>query len=89
MTSPRLAAMIPVDETMAREKKKWDMPFGALLSRLEEKTKGRVIRADRTVASLTAGTKPERLTDDEWRTFRAELVPDPGDQLFVEYRYRS
>ena len=86
MTSPHLAAMIPVDERVAREKKKWDMPFGPLLRRLEEKTRGRVIRADRSASALAAGPKPERLTEDEWRTFRDQLAADPENQLFVEYR---
>jgi hypothetical protein len=86
MTSPHLAAMIPVDEQVAREKKKWDMPFGPLLRRLEEKTKGRIIRADRTLAALKAGPKPAGLTEDAWNAFCARLAPDPEDQLFLEYR---
>ena len=68
MTSPHLAAMIPVDERVAREKKKWEMPFGPLLRRLEEKTKGRVIRADRhprargrTQAGAVERSRVERL----------------------------
>ena len=86
MTSPHLAAMIPVDEQVAREKKKWDMPFGPLLRRLEEKTKGRIIRADRTFAALKAGPKPAGLADDAWQAFCARLAPDPKDELFLEYR---
>ena len=87
MRSPELVAMIPVDEKMAREKKKWDMPFGPLLRRLEEKTKGRVIRADQSVGALKAGPKPERLNDREWSEFCERLGQDEADQLFVEYRF--
>ena len=87
MTSPELVAMLPVDEKMAREKKKWDMPFGPLLRRLEEKTKGRVIRADRQVGALKAGPKPERLNDREWSGFCERLSHDEADQLFVECRF--
>lgn len=87
MTSPELVAMIPVDEKMAREKKKWDMPFGPLLRRLEEKTKGRVIRADQAASALKSGPKPERLSDREWNDFCGRLGHDEADQLFVECRF--
>lgn len=89
MTSPELVAMIPVDEKMAREKKKWDMPFGPLLRRLEEKTMGRVIRADQNVSALKSGQKPERLNDREWREFCDRLGHDEADKLFVECRFSS
>jgi hypothetical protein len=48
MQSTELAAMIPVYEEQARRqgKKGWAMPFGPLLTALEEKTLGRIIRAD-------------------------------------------
>jgi beta-lactamase superfamily II metal-dependent hydrolase len=56
MTSPQLAAMIPVDQAMAQHKK-WNMPFPPLYRRLEEKTAGRVLRADQpsTGAHVTEG----------------------------------
>jgi hypothetical protein len=87
MTSPKLVAMIPVDEKMAREKKKWDMPFGPLLRRLEERTKGRVIRADRQVGAFKAGPKPERLNAREWSDFCQRLSHDETDELFVECHF--
>jgi hypothetical protein len=40
MTSDELVALIPVDEDMARNKRYWDMPFPALLKRLEQKNQG-------------------------------------------------
>jgi hypothetical protein len=86
MASPELVAMIPVDERIAREKKHWDMPFGPLLSRLEEKTRGRVIRADRGASALKDGPRPKRLSEHEWDDFRARLAPDGPDALFAEYR---
>jgi hypothetical protein len=45
MTSEDLVAMIPVDHELA-EKQDWAMPLPGLLHRLEEKTKGRLLRAD-------------------------------------------
>ena len=86
MTSPQLIAMIPVDEQMAH-KKKWAMPFASLLSRLEERTRGRVIRADRIASALKAGSKPARLDRPGMaENFCDRLVSDPEDRLFVEYR---
>jgi hypothetical protein len=48
MAGEGMSALIPVYEAQAREqgKKGWDMPFGPLLKRLQEKTEGRVFRAD-------------------------------------------
>lgn len=48
MNSPELAAMIPVDEEVAKKqgKKGWKMPATDLYQRLQEKTKGRIIRLD-------------------------------------------
>ena len=45
MQNAELVAMIPVDEGQAKAKR-WAMPFGPLLDRLEMKTRGRIIRAD-------------------------------------------
>lgn len=48
MNSGELAAMIPVDEAVAKKqgKKGWKMPAKDLYTRLMEKTKGRIIRVD-------------------------------------------
>ena len=48
MTHPNLAAMIPVDQEMAK-KKKWNMPFPDLLGRLTERTRGRILRIDEKI----------------------------------------
>jgi hypothetical protein len=64
MESPDLVAMIPVDEEMARQVKGWDMPFGELLKRLQEKTSGRILRAD---AGLPE--KPPQVTAEDWQEF--------------------
>jgi hypothetical protein len=85
MTSNHLVAMIPVNEEKAKQKA-WKMPFEPLLRRLEQTTRGRVIRADRKAADLSAGPKPDQVTDDEWRTFCNRLGADQRDELFLEYR---
>lgn len=77
MESPDLVAMIPVDEKMARDVKGWDMPFGGLLQRLQEKTSGRILRADTGLPE-----KPPQVTDKDWREFLKSCSP-PTD-LYVE-----
>jgi hypothetical protein len=77
MESPDLVAMIPVDEQMARDVKGWDMPFGGLLQRLQEKTSGRILRADTGLPE-----KPPQVTPDDWRKFLENCSP-PTD-LYVE-----
>ncbi|MGH9361872.1 MAG: hypothetical protein ACRD2T_08135, partial [Thermoanaerobaculia bacterium] len=69
MESTELVAMIPVDEKQAREKKHWNMPFPPLLERLEEKTRGRILRADLGL--------PERRVS--WKPFKASAT-----DLYVE-----
>lgn len=86
MTSEELVALIPVDEEEARNKRHWDMPFPALLGRLEQKTKGRMIRADRTVAALRKGSRPDHISAAEWKTFLSRMSADKNDKLYVEYR---
>lgn len=99
MESPELVAMIPVDEEVAHRPKGslrngWDMPFPPLLERLLQKTRGRVIRADRDLPEEV----PEHssLTAEEWAAFRAAVAdaPDrfktrsgePSDRrLYVQY----
>ena len=81
MARPDLVAMIPVDEQMAHRPKGgnpdgWDMPFGALLERLKEKTRGRVLRADTGLPE-----KPDGVADAEWDRFRAACAVD---DLYVE-----
>lgn len=95
MTHPELVAMIPVKEEFARKTKGWNMPFPALLSRLMEKTKGRVLRADKNRADLiqeraSRADGPGELSGKEWDEFldRVEEGPNAkhGDvALFTEY----
>lgn len=63
MESEELVAMIPVDEEQARAKE-WKMPFGKLLERLHEKTRGRVLRSDRGL--------PEGHEELDWGDFEVE-----------------
>jgi len=82
-----LVAMIPVNEEFARTSKGWDMPYPALHARLLEKTRGRVLRADRGKADLAA--RPESAPDTEqWSAFLATVRTDPGDTLFIEHEIR-
>jgi hypothetical protein len=45
MNHPNLMAAIPVNQKDA-SKKKWEMPFGAILERLKDRTRERVICSD-------------------------------------------
>jgi hypothetical protein len=76
MESPDLVAMIPVDEAMAREVKGWDMPFGELLKRLQEKTSGRILRADTGLPQ-----KPPQVSAADWQRFLDGCVQT---DLYVE-----
>jgi hypothetical protein len=102
MTSTELAAMIPVDEDVAKKqgKKGWKMPAEDLYQRLQEKTKGRIIRLDKGnllkngVEEIAEGAKP---TQQQRQQFNSnvkesqELVKaDDGDNrpLFWEYNVK-
>lgn len=76
MTHPELVAMIPVDEEQAGEKG-WAMPFEALEKRLRERTKGRVLRADRGLPQ-----RPENVPEADWRAFEERTA---ADDLWVQY----
>jgi len=86
MTHPDLVAMIPVDEKMAREKKKWNMPFPGLFKRLQEKTRGRIVRADESLATLKQRLTPESGDKTQMSSFLDRLRADPNDLLFIEYQ---
>jgi hypothetical protein len=61
MADPRLTAMVPVDVHIAHDKKRWTkMPFIPLMTRLTEKTSGRVVQADETAQAVE---KPIRIED--------------------------
>ncbi len=74
MTSPELVAMIPVVETMARQKGWERMPFQPLLQRLQEKANGRVLRGDEQLDASRSG----------WRGFRKQVSEGPRE-LYVDY----
>jgi hypothetical protein len=73
MTDPQLAAMIPVKRETA-EKRRWNMPFPALLARLQEKTSGRIMDADLGIP----GERPAGLPAEQWERFlaRTDVHPD-------------
>lgn len=75
MTSPELAAMIPVDAEQA-EKKGWAMPFGPLHDRLRERCHGRVLRSDTGVPE-----PPGNVPAADWERFRARTAED---ELWVQ-----
>ena len=68
MTSPHLAAMIPVVEAVAREQKSstnplgWAMPYGDLNARLKERTGGRIVRGDGDVKAEALAFANSRFT---------------------------
>jgi hypothetical protein len=77
MTHPDLVALIPVDSDKAQQLE-WEMPYDPLLRRLEEKTRGRVIRSDIGLAQ----SKPDTVPEWTWRAFQARVNTTP---LFIEY----
>jgi len=80
MERPDLVAMVPVDEAMAHRPKGgnpdgWDMPFPPLLVRLQEKARGRVLRAD------AGAPAPEDLDPADREAFAAGRIETP---LYLE-----
>jgi hypothetical protein len=73
MASGELAAMIPVNRVTA-QKMEWLMPFAPLLSRLVEKTHGRVMDAERGLDDAA----PKDLGDAAWSDFIARTDVQPG-----------
>jgi glyoxylase-like metal-dependent hydrolase (beta-lactamase superfamily II) len=73
MASSELAAMIPVNRVTA-EKMDWLMPFEPLLTRLVEKTHGRVMDAERGLDDAA----PQDLSDAAWKQFVARTDVQPG-----------
>ncbi|QTK81961.1 Hypothetical protein AT6N2_L1146 [Agrobacterium tumefaciens] len=88
MTHKQLAAMIPVHQKFANESKHWNMPFPSLLQRLEEKTRGRVIRADRSKADMNPVADTVDGALREWENFLTDLdeINDAVGALALEYR---
>jgi len=78
MVSDELVAMIPVDHSMA-VKKRWNMPFPDLYTRLQAKTEGRVIRIDDGIPSRQDAST---LTEAEWQAFIKSVTQT---DLYIEY----
>lgn len=76
MTSDELTAMIPVCREMA-QRQEWNMPFPSLHRRLAEKTKGRILEADKAFALR----EPPGAGRD-WRRFVSRVTVDDD---FIEY----
>ena len=77
MTSPELAAMIPVDRRTAK-KMEWNMPFPSLYDRLQAKTRGRILDLERGIAA----DKPDALSEHEWKQFVENTEPQ---EKWIDY----
>jgi hypothetical protein len=89
MTHRDLAAMIPVHQEFANTVKHWNMPFPSLLKRLEEKARGRVIRADRSKSEMRdSAVGEDDLNASDWSAFLSNLreIADIQGPLALEYR---
>ena len=78
MDSEALVAMIPVDKGMA-EKRRWNMPFPDLYTRIQQKTRGRVLRID---SGLPAREDARSLSESQWQEF---LKSARQTDLYLEY----
>jgi hypothetical protein len=76
MVSPDLVALVPIDKTMA-ERKRWKMPFPALFQRLQQLTRGRVLRADEDIPP-----RPDGISAAEWEQFVGQVTPH---DLYFDY----
>jgi hypothetical protein len=76
MEDPGLVALIPVDHAMAEKKKWFGMPFPALLARLQEKARGRVLRIDEKAPAAPAGAAAGGWADFTRRVTEQKLYFD-------------
>ncbi|MGA9755029.1 MAG: MBL fold metallo-hydrolase [Desulfobaccales bacterium] len=83
MTTPGLVAAIPVDENFANNVKHWPMPAKPLYARLQDLTRGRILRADKTWPS-DADQPPPGLSTEDWRDFTGMVQLAP-DGLFIDF----
>ena len=81
MTSPELVAMIPVDEDYADKIKGWTMPHPPLYTRINEKTRGRVLRADKEWPKPSSQCPPG-LSKQDWQAFKGATT---ATALFIDY----
>jgi len=80
MVHQDLAALVPVDKTMA-ERKRWNMPFPALYERLQQLARGRVLRADEDIPQ-----RPEGVSAAEWKRFVDRVG---ANDLYYDYTIPS
>ncbi|HTF61771.1 MAG TPA: hypothetical protein VK638_03565, partial [Edaphobacter sp.] len=82
MTNKKLVAAIPVDELFAKAKKPipWMMPADKLYDTLQQRTKGRILRADREFPKGAA--RPKTLSATEWQQFTSSVEVD---RLFIDF----
>jgi beta-lactamase superfamily II metal-dependent hydrolase len=83
MQSSQLVAMLPVQRAMA-ERQNWSMPFPQLTQRLQEKTRGRLIRLDDGLpaAPPLADNGLPLLTQAEWKAFKQKTSEHP---LYIDF----
>jgi beta-lactamase superfamily II metal-dependent hydrolase len=85
MESANLVALIPVDQNWAYETMGWEHPAEKLLDRLEEKTRGRILRTDRIPSGDEPPEKPEHATEREWQAFIERVDWDRGpERLWIQ-----
>jgi beta-lactamase superfamily II metal-dependent hydrolase len=79
-----LVAMMPVNR-VAAEKKGWDHPNETLLGIINDKTSGRLIRADYRVADQ----KHPSLSMEDWTLFKSRVKgkTKASNDLWVEYKF--
>lgn len=86
MKSKELVALIPVDQKWANEKMGWKHPAENLLSRIETKTRGRIIRTDDIPAGDKPPGKPNEAEESEWQAFTRQLDWDRSpNRLWIQY----
>jgi hypothetical protein len=82
MKSDELMAVVPVDREMAVTKRWSGMPFPALMTRLQEKTSGRVLRIDDEQAPAEKPA-PEGVPEATWSRFQKN-VRRSADKLYYD-----
>ncbi len=81
MGSTSLMAMIPVDRPTAK-RMDWVMPFPALLARLQELTRGRVLELEQGLPAA----RPESTSESEWNAFLDQChITDEWIDLHVKF----
>ncbi len=85
MTDPGLVAMIPVDQNWAKETPGWEHPAPKLLKKLEEKTKGRILRSDTIKKMPEVLVKPDTTTEKDWQNFLKNIDWDKDTKNWIQY----